>query len=100
MGGPLWREAVGRELRAVRREKHRTLAEVAADANVSMPYLSEIERGRKEPSSEVLGSVCRALDLRLVDLTTRVSRSLMTGPMAPPAARPVARPRGELCLAA
>ncbi len=92
MREPLWREAVGRELRAVRREKKLTLTEVAADANGSMQYLSEVERGRKEPSSEVLGSVCRALDLRLVDLTTRVSRSLVT--------RPVARPRGELCLAA
>lgn len=67
-GDPLLRELVGAHLRRVRLEQGRTLREVAESAQVSLPYLSEIERGRKEPSSEVLASVCRALDLRLADL--------------------------------
>ena len=81
---PLWREAVGRELRTERQAAERTLADVAEEAGVSVQYLSEVERGLKEPSSEVLGAVSGALGLRLVDLTTRVSRSLTrpTGPLA------------------
>jgi transcriptional regulator with XRE-family HTH domain len=85
---PLWREAVGHELREERSRQERTLADVSRDAGVSVPYLSEVERGLKEPSSEVLGAVAGALGLRLVDLTVRVSRSL------------VARPSGPLALAA
>src|SRR3954464_11207818 len=73
---PLWREAVGHELREERRTAERTLADVATDAGVSTQYLSEVERGLKEPSSEVLGAVAGALGLRLVDLTVRVSRRL------------------------
>ena len=84
---PLWREAVGHELREERRTTGRTLADVAGAAGISVQYLSEVERGRKEPSSEILGAVAGALDLRLVDLTTRVSRTL-------------ARPSGPVCLAA
>jgi transcriptional regulator with XRE-family HTH domain len=81
---PLWREAVGHELREERRTAERTLADVATDAGVSTQYLSEVERGLKEPSSEILGAVAGALGLRLVDLTTRVSRRLtrITGPVA------------------
>ena len=81
---PLWREAVGRELRAERQDAERTLADVAEEAGVSIQYLSEVERGLKEPSSEVLGAVAGALGLRLVDLTTRVARSLrgISGPVA------------------
>ena len=56
---PLWREAVGHELRAERQRQERTLADVAEQAGVSTQYLSEIERGRKEPSSEILGAVSR-----------------------------------------
>jgi transcriptional regulator with XRE-family HTH domain len=80
---PLWREAVGHELREERRTSGRTLADVAGRAGVSTQYLSEVERGLKEPSSEVLGAVSGALGLRLVDLTTRVSRRLgsMSGPV-------------------
>ena len=58
---PLWREVVGRELRAERQRQGRTLADVAGAAGVSTQYLSEVERGRKEPSSEVLGAVAGAL---------------------------------------
>jgi transcriptional regulator with XRE-family HTH domain len=84
---PLWREAVGQELRDERQDTGRTLADVAQEAGVSTQYLSEIERGRKEPSSEVLQAVAGALDLRLVDLTIRVARRL-------------SQVRGPVCLAA
>jgi DNA-binding XRE family transcriptional regulator len=73
---PLWREAAGRELRRERQRTERTLADVAEDAGVSIQYLSEVERGLKEPSSEVLGAVSRALGLSLGDLTIRVARTL------------------------
>ena len=80
---PLWREAAGHELREERHRQDRTLADVAEESGVSTQYLSEIERGRKEPSSEILGAVSGALGLRLVDLTTRVSRSLASRPTGP-----------------
>lgn len=81
---PLWRELVGRELRDERGRQERTLADVAGEAGISVQYLSEVERGLKEPSSEVLGAVHGALGLRLVDLTSRVSRRLgrPSGPLA------------------
>ena len=80
---PLWREALGEELRVERLRVRRTLADVGQEAGVSTQYLSEVERGRKEPSSEVIGAVAGALGLRLVDLTTRVSRRLsqVSGPV-------------------
>lgn len=84
---PLWREAVGRELRGARQEQDRTLADVASESGVSIQYLSEVERGLKEPSSEILAAVSGALDLRLVDLIIRVARSLR-------------QVQGPVCLAA
>jgi len=80
---PLWREALGEELREERLRVRRTLADVGQEAGVSTQYLSEVERGRKEPSSEVIGAVAGALGVRLVDLTTRVSRRLsqVSGPV-------------------
>ena len=80
---PLWREVVGRELREERHCQGRTLADVAGAAGVSTQYLSEVERGRKEPSSEVLGAIQGALGLRLVDLTGRVTQALGTRPTGP-----------------
>src|SRR6478609_396648 len=65
---PLLRHLVGAILRARREDQGRTLRDVAESARVSVAYLSEVERGRKEPSSEVLVAVARALGLRLVDL--------------------------------
>lgn len=65
---PPLRILVGAILRGHRERQGRTLRDVAEDARVSVPYLSEVERGRKEASSEVLAAVCRALGLRLVDL--------------------------------
>jgi transcriptional regulator with XRE-family HTH domain len=70
---PLWREAVGAFLRQVRTHQERTLADVAEAAGVSTQYLSEVERGRKEPSSEILGAVADALGLNLADLTWGVT---------------------------
>ncbi len=68
---PLLRDLIGGVIRKARHDQQRTLADVAGDAGVSVPYLSEIERGRKEPSSEMLAAVCRALDLDLLDLVSR-----------------------------
>lgn len=65
---PLWRHVVGGVLRRRRRAQGRTLQDVADVAGISMPYLSEIERGRKEASSEMLAAVAGALGLGLVDV--------------------------------
>jgi transcriptional regulator with XRE-family HTH domain len=64
----LLREAIGDRLRHARTSKHRTLREVSRTARVSLGYLSEVERGRKEPSSELLAAICEALDLPLHEL--------------------------------
>jgi transcriptional regulator with XRE-family HTH domain len=69
----LLRNVIGAALRRIRQDEGRTLREVALTANISMPYLSEIERGRKEPSSEILAGICAALGLTLVDLLNEVS---------------------------
>lgn len=68
---PLLRTLLGGVLRQARHDQKRTLTDVAAEAGISVPYLSEIERGRKEPSSEMLAAVCGALDLDLLDLVSR-----------------------------
>jgi len=75
---PVLREVLGAVLRRTRLMQQRTLADVARQAQVSTPYLSEIERGRKEASSEVLTAVCGALDLPLVDLLGLTYRALRT----------------------
>ena len=64
----LMREAIGDSLRRVRTARRRTLRDVSRTARVSLGYLSEVERGRKEPSSELLASICEALDIELADL--------------------------------
>ena len=89
---PLWREAVGQELREERHRQERTLADVAEESGVSTQYLSEVERGRKEPSSEILGAVSGALGLRLVDLTARITRTLAAVPRGPLALRRLSSP--------
>ena len=70
---PLWRDVLGTYLRDVRGEQGRILTGVAAEAGVSPQYLSEIERGRKEPSSEILSAVAGALGLTLLDITKGVA---------------------------
>ena len=70
------REAVGGALRRRRLAQGRTLREVAEAAGVSLTYLSEVERGRKEASSEVLEAVCAALRLGLAELFFEVAETL------------------------
>jgi transcriptional regulator with XRE-family HTH domain len=77
------REAVGDALRRRRQAQGRTLREVAAAAGVSLTYLSEVERGRKEASSEVLEAVCSALDLVLAELLFEVAETLALAEAAP-----------------
>ncbi len=72
----LLRKLIGDVLRRHRLRQRRTLADVARDARVSMPYLSEVERGRKEASSEVLAAVCDALRIELSDVLAEVWRDL------------------------
>lgn len=72
----LLRQVIGNVFRRLRRERGITLRELAELAQVSVPYLSEIERGRKEPSSEILAAICRALALDLTDLLDEVQFEL------------------------
>ncbi|GHJ28733.1 hypothetical protein TPA0910_31660 [Streptomyces hygroscopicus subsp. sporocinereus] len=74
---PLWRDIVGGVLRRERLAQTRTLKDVAEAARISMPYLSELERGRKEASSEVLAAAARALGLSLADLLAMVQVELI-----------------------
>ena len=81
---PLLRKLVGDVLRRHRQEQGRTLAEVAREACVSVQYLSEVERGRKEPSSEILAAVCDALRIELAELLFDVRLELVGDmPLAP-----------------
>jgi DNA-binding XRE family transcriptional regulator len=73
---PLWREVLGRRLRVLRQEQQETLSETAARAGISPQYLSEIERGRKEPSSEMIAALAGALGTTLIDLTEQVATDL------------------------
>ena len=72
----LLRNALGETLRDARTSQNRTLREVSTAANVSLGYLSEVERGRKEASSELLASICDALELQMSDVLDTVSRNL------------------------
>jgi XRE family transcriptional regulator, stress-response regulator len=88
------RRFVGDALRRRRQEQHRTLREVSASARVSLGYLSEVERGQKEPSSELLASICGALELPVSRLLREVSdevalAELTATPVAPAPAHEV-----------
>ncbi|MET9903887.1 helix-turn-helix transcriptional regulator [Streptomyces sp. NPDC006446] len=74
---PLWRDLVGDVLRRERLAQERTLKDVADAARISMPYLSEVERGRKEASSEVLAAAARALGLGLTELLSLAQHELV-----------------------
>jgi transcriptional regulator with XRE-family HTH domain len=91
----LWRHVVGDVLRRERQAQERTLKDVAETARISMPYLSEIERGRKEPSSEVLAAAARALGLSLADLLglAQVELARLARPRSAKAPAPVAPQR-------
>lgn len=79
----LWREALGDQLREERRTRGARIADVAWRAGVSPQYLSELERGRKDPSSEMLSAVSGALGLSVLDLTRRAGRRLAGGIAGP-----------------
>ncbi len=72
----LLRTQLGNTLRGHRQSQRRTLRDVSGVARVSLGYLSEVERGQKEASSELLASICEALDLELADLLAEVSLEL------------------------
>jgi transcriptional regulator with XRE-family HTH domain len=69
----LLRTQLGNSLRSHRLRQRRTLRDVSGAARVSLGYLSEVERGQKEASSELLASICDALELELADLLVEVS---------------------------
>ncbi len=83
------RTLLGEALRTTRLSQERTLREVSSVARVSLGYLSEVERGQKEASSELLASICRALGVRLSDVLREVSESLS---VLEPAPAPVSLP--------
>jgi XRE family transcriptional regulator, stress-response regulator len=72
----LLREAIGDRLRHARTNQQRTLREVSRAARVSLGYLSEVERGRKEASSELLAAICEALELPLSELLNTVASDM------------------------
>ncbi|MFH9265505.1 helix-turn-helix domain-containing protein [Streptomyces sp. NPDC017546] len=75
---PLWRDLVGEVLRRERRAQGRTLKDVSGASRISMAYLSEVERGRKEASSEVLAAAAQALGLSLADVLALAGERLVS----------------------
>jgi transcriptional regulator with XRE-family HTH domain len=92
MAMTLLRTKLGSTLRGHRLSQRRTLRDVSGAARVSLGYLSEVERGQKEASSELLASICDALDVELADLLAEVSSELRS---ADPAAKARRRVAGE-----
>jgi transcriptional regulator with XRE-family HTH domain len=102
----LLRTQLGNSLRSHRLRQRRTLRDVSGAARVSLGYLSEVERGQKEASSELLASICDALELELADLLSEVSDGMRSaagqetrpapagGEGQPAAAVPAAAPSG------
>jgi transcriptional regulator with XRE-family HTH domain len=72
----LLREVIGENLKAERISQNRTLRDVSATAFMSLGYLSELERGIKEVSSEMLEPICKALDITVPQLLTRVASDM------------------------
>lgn len=73
---PLWREALGMQLRRIRHERKERLIDTAEKAGVSPQFLSEMERGLKDPSSEMIAAIAGALGVSLGELTQWVSAQL------------------------
>jgi transcriptional regulator with XRE-family HTH domain len=82
----LLRRLLGDVLRRQRQRQGRTLREVSSSARVSLGYLSEVERGQKEASSELLSAICDALELRMSELLREVSDELALAELAESAA--------------
>jgi transcriptional regulator with XRE-family HTH domain len=97
----LLRTQLGNTLRGHRLRQRRTLRDVSGAARVSLGYLSEVERGQKEASSELLASICDALELELADLLAEVSLELRVAgggavrPLSAPGTRPGETPAEE-----
>jgi DNA-binding XRE family transcriptional regulator len=108
---PLWREVLGSRLRMLRTDRGETLAQTAERAGISPQYLSEVERGRKEPSSEMIAALAGALDVTVADLmagaaddlrqaaTTFISVTGITTSTVHSASTRVFRPSGPVALA-
>src|SRR4051812_17146924 len=98
----LFRRMLGDVLRDQRMQRGMTLREVSAEARVSLGYISEIERGQKEASSELLASLCSALDLPLSDVLREVSDAvaLEEAALAPTPITVPVRPREVVASAA
>ncbi|MCW2717827.1 MAG: hypothetical protein QOG20_1166 [Pseudonocardiales bacterium] len=95
----LMREAIGGTLRRARTARRRTLRDVSRRARVSLGYLSEVERGRKEPSSELLAAICEALDISLPDLLTEAADTIAEAMAAARPRRPIGLRHMDLRLA-
>lgn len=78
----LFRRLLGDVLRAQRMRRGMTLREVSAEARVSLGYISEIERGQKEASSELLAALCEALDVPLSGVLREVSEHVEIAELA------------------
>ena len=78
----LFRRLLGDVLRGARMQRGMTLRELSAEARVSLGYISEIERGQKEASSELLASLCSAMDLPLSDVLRDVANAVAVEEMA------------------
>lgn len=74
--GVVLRQEIGDVLRSIRQESGRTLRDVSHDARVSLGYLSEVERGQKEASSELLASICAALNVPLAAMLYQVAERI------------------------
>ncbi|GAB4085618.1 hypothetical protein GCM10028784_22480 [Myceligenerans cantabricum] len=99
---PLWRHLLGERLRHLRHLRGETLDQTARRAGISPQYLSEIERGVKEPSSEMIAAITGALDITLVDLVVAVANRLVAVGETFPARGTVRQPtcRAVFALAA
>ena len=108
---PLWREVLGSRLRALRADRDETLAQTADRAGISPQYLSEVERGRKEPSSEMIAALAGALGVTVADLMADTAEDLrraatvvvsgtILGTAAATARRAAQPPSGPVALAA
>jgi transcriptional regulator with XRE-family HTH domain len=97
----IFRRLLGEVLRRQRMRQGRTLRQLSAAARVSLGYISEIERGQKEASSELLASICAALDVPLSEILSEVSDAVALEEAAldiassPVAIRPAVRPTGS-----
>ena len=80
---PLWRTVIGSRLRRLRQQRHRRLIDISLRAGISPQYLSEIERGLKDPSSEVVAAVAGALEVTVLELSALALADLRAAAQMP-----------------